>query len=153
MSLYHKILVPLDASDLSDSVLDTALATAAWSGAEVVLLRVQKESPSYEPEQADIELNVIDREIEETVQRALDRLGTGIDVPSDRISGEVRSGNVADAIVAAAEELMADAIVMGTHGRKGITEMFTGSTTEQVTRRTPASVFVVRPKGYPYLTE
>jgi len=38
----------------------------------------------------------------------------------------------------------ADVVVMATHGRKFIFHLLLGSTTEQVTRRSPCPVFVVR---------
>ena len=39
----------------------------------------------------------------------------------------------------------ADVIVMGTHGRTGLTRMVMGSVTEQVLRRAPCPVLTVRP--------
>lgn len=154
MAVYRKILVPLDESALSDRVLDTALATAQWSGAELVLLRVTAERASLAPGESDVDLRVIGEEADTLLARAAAR-ARACDPPitGDRVRAEIRVGNVADTIVAAAEELMVDLIVMGTHGREGLKEQFTGSTSEQVLARAPASVFILRPEGYPYLRD
>ncbi|MCB9683317.1 MAG: universal stress protein [Alphaproteobacteria bacterium] len=153
MPAFHKILVPLDSSELSERVLDAALGTAAWSGAELILLHVMPEGASLEHETSTTDLNVIDQEIDDMLAKARAR-GTSALLPDrSRVRAEVRAGNVVDAIAAAVEELMVDLVIMGTHGRKGVVEMVTGSTTEQALRRVPASVFVVRPQGYPYLRD
>ena len=44
-------------------------------------------------------------------------------------------------------------VVMGTHGRDKLSELFTGSTTEQIVAKSPASVLVLKPEGYPYLRD
>ena len=39
-----------------------------------------------------------------------------------------------------------DAIVMGTHGRKGLDRMLVGSVAERVVRDAPCTVIIVKPK-------
>ena len=56
---------------------------------------------------------------------------------------EQRSGEVVAEILAAADRLKADMIVMPTEGAKGIVEMLRGSTTQQVLRRAPCPVLAV----------
>lgn len=56
---------------------------------------------------------------------------------------EQRSGDVVTEILAAADRLNADLIVMPTAGAKGFVEMFRGSTTQQVLRRAPCPVLAV----------
>ncbi|MCB9664868.1 MAG: universal stress protein [Alphaproteobacteria bacterium] len=152
MSVFHTILVPLDGSALSDRVLDAALATAAWSGASLVLLHVEHEPASLAPVASDLDLNVIERRIDDLLAAAHERSGIPTP-PRDRIRAEVRAGNVVDAIEAAVAEVHADLVVMGTHGRDGLVDNLLGSTTERALRRVPASVFVVRPEGWPFLRE
>jgi len=41
----------------------------------------------------------------------------------------------------------ADLIVVGTHGRKGLTRMLMGSTAESLLRRSPCPVLVVKHKA------
>ena len=56
---------------------------------------------------------------------------------------EQQSGEVVAEILAAADRLKADMIVMPTEGAKGIVEMLRGSTTQQVLRRAPCPVLAV----------
>jgi nucleotide-binding universal stress UspA family protein len=56
---------------------------------------------------------------------------------------EHQSGDVVTEIIAAANRLNADMIVMPTAGAKGFFEMFRGSTTQQVLRRAPCPVLAV----------
>jgi len=54
-----------------------------------------------------------------------------------------RAGEPVDAILAAADEIEADLIVMVTEGRQGFLDILRGSTTEQVLRRAPCPVMAV----------
>jgi len=54
-----------------------------------------------------------------------------------------RTGPVVDRIVAAADELDADLIVMATHGHDGLLDALRGSTTEQVLRRAGRALLAV----------
>jgi universal stress protein A len=53
-------------------------------------------------------------------------------------------GEVSTTVVAAAESLKADLIVMGTHGRTGLTHALLGSVAEGVARSAHTSVLTVR---------
>jgi nucleotide-binding universal stress UspA family protein len=153
---FKKLLVPLDGSNLNYKVLDSALSIADRFGSEVVVLSIRREAAALDMEQEDktrIDLNVIEQETQELVAEAMKNLREGHDVKPSQIRAEVRSGPIVDTIVGAAEELMCDLIVMGTHGRQGAIEFFTGSTTEQVVAKTPASVMVIKPSGFPYLRD
>ena len=55
----------------------------------------------------------------------------------------VEQGNAADSILTFATKLRADAIVMGTHGRRGYDRMMLGSVAERVMRNAPCPVLVV----------
>jgi nucleotide-binding universal stress UspA family protein len=57
----------------------------------------------------------------------------------------VTEGSPRRAIVARAEEVHADLVVVGTHGRTGLARMALGSVAETVVRSAPCSVLVVRP--------
>jgi nucleotide-binding universal stress UspA family protein len=55
------------------------------------------------------------------------------------------SGETAAAIAAFAEKCGAGLIAMGTHGRSGLSHVLMGSVAEEVVRRSPVPVLVVRP--------
>jgi nucleotide-binding universal stress UspA family protein len=60
------------------------------------------------------------------------------------IEGVLREGVAWKEINALAEEIKADLIVMGTHGRRGFTHALLGSTAEKVVRTAPCPVLTVR---------
>jgi nucleotide-binding universal stress UspA family protein len=57
------------------------------------------------------------------------------------------SGRVADVILNEARKWRADVIVMGTHGRRGISRTLLGSDAEAVVRSATAPVLLVRGKA------
>ena len=57
---------------------------------------------------------------------------------------EVRIGSPAAEIIAAARDLRADLVCVGTHGRTGLAHLFLGSTAEKVVRESPCPVLTVR---------
>lgn len=67
----------------------------------------------------------------------------------ERVLCHVRAAEVADAVAALAEELEADLIIVGTHGRRAVSRLVLGSVAEVVTRLAPCPVLVVRPKAVP----
>jgi nucleotide-binding universal stress UspA family protein len=60
---------------------------------------------------------------------------------------EVRIGSPAAEIVAAASDLHADLVCIGTHGRGGLARVILGSVAELVVRQAPCPVLTVRPKA------
>jgi nucleotide-binding universal stress UspA family protein len=58
----------------------------------------------------------------------------------------VESGAVADRIVRAARARRADLIVMGTHGRTGVSRLLLGSVASRVIATSPCPVLTVRGK-------
>ena len=73
-------------------------------------------------------------------------------VDTGRTSGiDVRflvwTGAAAESIIDAAESEAADLIVVGSHGRGRLGRLILGSVSEEVTRRAPCPVLVVRPRA------
>ncbi len=61
------------------------------------------------------------------------------------IHRHVLEGSAATEIVKYAKENNVDTIIMGTHGRTGLTHILLGSVAERVMRHAPCNVIVVRP--------
>ncbi len=59
----------------------------------------------------------------------------------------VASGNAAPEILNLAAEQHIDLIVMGTHGRKGVSHFFLGSVAQRVVRESPVPVLTIHPKA------
>ncbi len=60
------------------------------------------------------------------------------------VTAELRSGDAASEIIAAASERNADLVVLGTRGRTGLTRLLLGSVARNVLHGSTASVMVVR---------
>jgi nucleotide-binding universal stress UspA family protein len=65
--------------------------------------------------------------------------------PSEPLEIIVKAGHATGEIVATAEQLPADIVVMGTHGRVGVERLLLGSVTEHVLRTTRVPVLTVPP--------
>jgi nucleotide-binding universal stress UspA family protein len=59
-------------------------------------------------------------------------------------TSEIREGDAAGELIAAAAEAHADCIVIGSHGRTGLTRLFLGSVARAVLFNAPCSVLIVR---------
>ena len=56
----------------------------------------------------------------------------------------LRTGDARDVIIRACEEINADLIVMGTHGRRGVSRALLGSVAESIVRTAPCPVLTIR---------
>lgn len=151
--MFQRILCPVDKSELTMKSVEAALSLADRFGSEVHLLHILPQAASLEHGEAEADLDAIEVETKRILAAGLSRLADGHNVDVEKVKSEVRAGPVVQVIAEAAEELMVDVIVMGTHGRHRVTELFTGSSAEQVVAKTSASVLVVKPDGFPFLRE
>ena len=85
----------------------------------------------------------------EKSQAELDNLVSSISHGISRVTGHLRLGSPASVIVRLAAEISADLIVVGTHGRTGVSRLVFGSVAEKVVRTSPCAVLTVRPKSIP----
>jgi len=137
-------------SEGADEALDYACELARTFGATVHLLHVIGIPALGVPELGvALTSTVIDSVVRDN-QIALEQL-------ADRKRhlapiGQVllRTGDARDLINQTAKEVHADLIVMGTHGRRGITRALLGSVTENVVRTAPCPVLTVRPHTAPH---
>jgi nucleotide-binding universal stress UspA family protein len=65
----------------------------------------------------------------------------------DRLTTHLGVSDPREAIAQLASDLDADLIVIGTHGRRGVSRFLLGSVAEGVVRIAPCPVLVVRPRG------
>ncbi len=145
--MFHRIVVPLDGSELAERALDRATELARLTNAPIHLVRV-------------IDLGRIDgrgslvwglspwalqRALDEEQQVSLDYLERTSKRLKDQgveTFAEVRHGSTPDEIVAATEP--GDVIVMSTHGRGGLARWFLGSVAESVVRHALGPVMLIR---------
>lgn len=81
----------------------------------------------------------------ERIRHVLENMQSEIKEPVLKsVQLDVRIGDPGHTIADRAEELAADLIVMGSHGRTGLTRFFLGSVTERVVRLAHCPVLVVK---------
>jgi nucleotide-binding universal stress UspA family protein len=133
------VLAAIDFSKASDLVVEHALAMARQIDAhELHFLHVRPEPT----DEADIEAG--QSEFEEWLDARVRNSGS---VPyTVKVVAHEARGNPADVIVEMAGDLLASAVVVGTHGRKGFQRMVMGSVAESVVRNAGCPVLVVRPQ-------
>jgi nucleotide-binding universal stress UspA family protein len=151
------IIVPLDGSELAESVLPHAEALAKQGGREmvnVILMRVCEVPVMpvyYTPELAEIPLNWGQYAQQETArcrQMATEYLA-GIE-PRFRDSGinvksEVLVGTATDEIIAYANKTPYNLIVMATHGRSGLSRLVYGSVAVNILVGVNSPLLLVKP--------
>lgn len=138
------ILAPTDFSDASHAALDEAIALARRWGARLVLLHVIEpimQSYAWATDLAGGEVYVIEPA---DLQPEWDALLAQLDLAGVRWEQQTIKGEVSTTVTAAAESLKADLIVIGTHGRTGLTHALLGSVAEGVARAAHTSVLTVR---------
>lgn len=147
--MYARILVPVDGSEASVQGLDEAIELARHLRARMRLVHIVEPYVMVTPEAMPITVQqiaeirrragiVLLQESENKAKNA------GVEVEVELI--ESPGGSAGEYIVIKAEEMDADLIVCGTHGRRGVRRMLMGSDAEYVVRRSPIPVLLVRNK-------
>lgn len=144
---FHKILCPIDFSPGAREAMRVAVELARDAGASLVLAHVWDRQPwLYNGPDYAIAPGVI-QEAVDTAEAELARWKISArELGAKEVATRFLIGAPWDQIVSAARDDRAiDLIVMGTHGRTGLTHVLLGSVAEKVVRHAPCAVLVVRP--------
>ncbi len=138
----ERILVPVDFSDCSLDALEYAVVVAQQAKASLMLLHVL-EPVSYG---LDFTLSHIRtrEQVRESWTKRLEELASSHQHSHVAMEFRLRGGLPADSILDSAQTLPCDLIVMGTHGRRGISHTISGSVAEAVLRKSHCPVIAVR---------
>lgn len=139
-----RILIAIDGSEPSEKALDFAFDRHA--DADLVAISVL-DPTAYVQGSADLILpdteswrEDAEAAVQATLDAAVDRAGThGIDLETDLVYGAP-----ARSVVEYAEDNDIDQIIVGSHGRDGVSRVLLGSVAETVVRRSSVPVTVVR---------
>lgn len=144
--MFKRILVPMDFSPPSDAALEYARSLAVRYGASLQLLHVA-EDPYRAFYSAEVFVPAVEGLRDEILNDAAKRLGDRLrpsDIADYHATAESIIGTPAACIVEYAEGHDIDLIVMGTHGRGGMSHLLMGSVAERVVRTAPCPVLTVR---------
>jgi nucleotide-binding universal stress UspA family protein len=141
------ILVPTDFNPASDAALAVAKDLAAKYGARLSLLHVVTNPQATGVWTPDVYVPASPQTQERFLREARERLQNAVTAEERarfRVTIEAEIGAVAEKIRDFAREQHVDLIVMGTHGRTGLTHLFLGSVAERVLRSAPCPVLTTR---------
>ena len=140
--MVRHVLVPLDGSVLAESALPAAVATATAFDARVTLFHVLEE---WAPATVHGHRHLTDGDQAQTylaeVAKRLVLRGLTVELHVHR----ARTEDVADSIMAHADELGADLVVLSTHGQGGLKDLLFGSIALRALKRGRTPILLVNP--------
>lgn len=137
------ILVPTDFEAASTAALEMAISLAQAFDAKLILLHVW-EIPIYPYMEFMLNSELI-AGVEAGALRRLTDAATGVRPTLPAVTSKLKTGQPWSSILEAVDETQADLVVMGTHGRRGLSHVLLGSVAEKVVRLAPVPVLTVRP--------
>jgi nucleotide-binding universal stress UspA family protein len=136
--MYDRILVPTDGSTGSAHVALQALDLAETYGATLYALSVVDWTIT-----AQLSDTGQDDQFHDRAERAVEVVERMAESHGVDVVTEVQEGDPAETILSYAEDIEADAIVAGTHGRSGIKRRVLGSVAERLVRHATCPVMTV----------
>ena len=133
---HRRILVALGSTALGEPKVSLAREYARALGADVVLLHV---SPAAGDTSGAPTTSLA------ATRAYLDTVAAHLEAAGVRVELVVRSGRIADAIVAEAHTRQVDLIILGATARSGLIKAVAGSVSDAVVRSAPCPVVLVRP--------
>ncbi|NJL45452.1 MAG: universal stress protein [Leptolyngbyaceae cyanobacterium SM2_3_12] len=162
--MFKKILVALDSSDQRQGLLAQAVTLAQATQAQLMLTHVlsayEKDSPgiptrsyqAYYPVLDDATWKAYQLRWQEFEAKRLAQLQAEIEVAQKagvQAEFSLLSGEPAAVICNVAKSWEADLILVGSRGRKGLSELLLGSVSNHVMHHAPCSVLVVHGNAVP----
>ncbi len=136
MAPIERILVPLDLNRLSEAKLPITEAQARAFGAEVILLHVlASEQPATDAVSSQ----------EAQARTYLDAIAARLRSEGITARPLLRSGSAAETILQEITAQRADLVILGSSTRRGLSRLFLGSVAEEIVRKAPCPVLLVRP--------
>ncbi len=145
----ERLLLATDFSESSKEAFDYAVHLARNLKTKLTLLHVF-ESPFFYP--PEISLNAYPevyqwvQDFREEEMRRIEALADQVRKAGIPVEFIFKEGIPFVEISKTAKEIGADLLILGTHGRKGLSHIVMGSVAERVVREAPCPVFIVRQK-------
>ncbi len=145
--MYQRILVPIDGSDTSQRALEEALKLGD-SATRLRLVHVAEEIYALDADgYAYIDYAVLREAVRNSGERLLEQAAKKVQQAGGKVETallETEGERIPSVIDAEAKAWRADVIVIGTHGRSGLSRLLLGSVAEGVARVASVPVLLVR---------
>ena len=138
--VYHRILVPLDHTDLDRLAVSHAAAMARLYNAQLFLLHVEEgvTSQIYGPEASTAEVEAGEEYLARIAQSLRDQ-GITVETSISHSASPTRE------IIRYAREIRPDLVIMGAHGHGGLKDLIFGNTINPVRHHLELPMLIVRP--------
>jgi len=147
MSMYHRLLVPLDGSATAERGVGEAIGLAAEQKATLCLLHVVDDFPMLMQMTSALDFEETMKDVRQYCESLLAKAkstAAEAGVQADTLLRRVTHQRAGEVIVDEARRTGCDLIVMGTHGRRGFSLLTMGSEAQLVVRTSPVPVLLVR---------
>ena len=141
MEEFKKILIPTDGSKANERAVEKGLSLARLVGAKAKILYVVDTSTFRDIPPDEMITNVTGR-MESQGDDILSKIEDRAEEMGVETERSIQKGHPAEVIIDESSEH--DIIVIGTHGRSGLSKLLVGSTTEKVVRHSKCPVLVIK---------
>ena len=139
--MYDDILVPTDGGEQMDAVIDAAIDIASQREATVHALSVIDSGVFLTLDEGLTD--AVDEELTANAEEAVERVAERANAAGLDSEAVVRGGRPGEEILAYADEIDADLVVMGTRGADGHERRMLGSVSQDVITQTPRPTLVI----------
>lgn len=149
--MYERILAAVDGSEVSDLALQEAIRLCKEQRSKLRIVHVVDPTPIFFSDLDYISVAQLKQALMDTGEKILKRSAAtassaGIDAETRLLETIYPNQRVVDCIVTEVKAWLADLVVVGTHGRRGLSHLFLGSVAESIVRVSPVPVLLVRGK-------
>ena len=146
MSMYKRILLPTDGSEITAKAVETAVTMARAFGATLLTLAVKEPFPySAITEMQPIPPQEFFDAQERIAVKHLDQVKAACAAAGvECLAAAVEAAHPWESIIDFGKDQGADLIVMASHGRRGVAALLLGSETQKVLTHSTVPVLVVR---------
>jgi len=137
--MYRNIILAYDGSKFSNKALQEAISLAKSSDGSLLVLSVVDITDEFESEAPGL-TDKMTKKLLKLAQKALAKAVAA----KVKAKVEVHVGDAYEMIVDIAKKKKADVIIMGSHGRTGLTRLLMGSVTARVIGHAPCSVLIIK---------
>lgn len=160
------ILVPVDFTDTCHKAISMAIQMAAGGRDTTIhLLTVEANIGKVLKKRLD-NLPLADNLVEDTLEALTTSLLENYEVEfallsaadptinKPKVLAHVAGGDIMEDVLMFIDELKADLVIIGTHGRdKGLFSRHVSTISEKLVVKAPCSILVIKPDGYPFMND
>ncbi len=146
--MFEKILYPTDFSDVSKKALDYVKQLKKAGTKEVILLHIiDKREVESIARYGEVSMSLekgLEKKMEESLKQEIAAIEAELKESGFDVKVRIEKGIPFREILRVEEEEQASVVVIGSHGKSCVEEMFLGSVSEKVVRKSTRPVLVIR---------